>query len=39
MNKMLSYPFFRSKGDISLAEHIENNIFSISLRDFNFVGW
>ncbi len=27
MNKMLSYPFFRGKGDISFSERIENNIF------------
>mgnify|MGYP007038362030 FL=1 len=39
MNKMLSYPFFRGKGDISFSERIENNIFSVALYYFSFVGW
>ena len=39
MNKMLSYPFFRGKGNISFSERIENNIFSFFLYYFSFVGW
>ena len=37
--KVLTDPFFRGQCDITTANHIENNIFSISSGDFSVKYW
>ena len=39
VNKVLTYPFFGGKRDISFANHVENYIFSVSYVYFSVEYW